>query len=31
MFSCEYYEIFKSTYFEENLRTNLNPLVPDLH
>ena len=21
MFSCEYYDIFKNTYFEENLRT----------
>ena len=31
MFSCEYYEIFKNTYSEENLRTNLNALVPDVH
>ena len=26
MFSCEYCEIFKKTYFEEHLRINASPL-----
>ena len=29
MFSCEYYEIFKYTYFEEHLRTATSGIITD--
>ena len=29
MFSCEIYEIFKNTYFEEHLRTTASEFIGD--
>ena len=29
MLSCEIYEIFKNTYFEEHLRTTISELIGD--